>query len=282
MPKNVNPNGKENDPLFVIYQELADALKNMRLDCTKPAIVHTSLSSFGHVEGGAQAILGALLENFNTIIAPAFTYKSMVTPEVGPPENAVEYGSWSGANRMAEFFAPDLPVDKTIGILPETLRTYSQARRTSHPIMSFVGINAEDLLDAQTPNDPLGPIAALVEQDGWVALLGVTHIINTAIHLGEQLAGRRTFTRWALTPKGIVACPGYPACSEGFDAIDLHLIPYIIQAQVGQALVQVIPVRDVVNTARKLVEHNPLALLCAKDYCERCNAVRQSVGLVEA
>lgn len=265
----------------MIYQELAAALKNMCLDFTKPALVHTSLSSFGHVEGGAPAVLGALLDNFNTIIAPAFTYKSMVTPEVGPPENAVEYGSWSGANRMAEFFTPNLPADKTLGILPETLRTYPQARRTSHPIMSFVGINADVLLDAQTHNDPLGTIAVLVEQEGWVVLLGVTHVINTAIHLGEQLAGRRTFTRWALTPDGIAACPGYPACSEGFDAIDLHLIPYIIQAQVGQALVQVVPVRDVVNTARKLVQHDPFALLCDKVYCERCNAVRQSVGLVE-
>ena len=116
---------------------------------------------------------------------------------------------------MAEFFTPRMPADPLMGIIPETLRKHPRAKRSSHPIQSFAGINAGKILAAQTMANPLSPLGALEERFGWVVLLGVDHTVNTSIHSAEKLAGRKQFVRWALTPKGVVECPGFPGVRRG-------------------------------------------------------------------
>lgn len=239
-------------------------------------IVHASLKAFGRVQGGAQTVVGALLSCFPHLMAPAFTYNTMVTPEVGPPDNAIHYGSRNDRNRMAQFFEPDMPVDRLIGVIPETLRQHPQARRSLHPIQSFTGVRVDEALNAQSISDPLAPIQVLCEAGGYVLQLGVGHTTNTSIHLGERLAGRRTFIRWALTPAGICECPNFPSCSDGFDAISEHVDPFTRQVNLGPALIRALPLQALIETTRRLVEDDPLALLCSSPYCARCNAVRAS------
>ena len=43
------------------YRPLVDALEEMEIDGSRPAIVHASLSSFGFVKGGAPAVVEALV-----------------------------------------------------------------------------------------------------------------------------------------------------------------------------------------------------------------------------
>ena len=111
-----------------------------------------------------------------------------------------------------------------MGIVAETLRRHPRARRSLHPIQSFAGIYADKFLAAQTLQNPLGPIGALAEADGWVLLLGVDHTVDTSIHYAEKLAGRKQFTRWALLSDRIIECPGFPGDSAGFDAIAPDLV----------------------------------------------------------
>jgi aminoglycoside 3-N-acetyltransferase len=205
----------------------------------------------------------------DTLIMPAFTYKSMVIPEVGPSGNAIKYGSGIYTNRMAEFFRPNMPVDRLIGSIPETLRRRSNAGRSSHPILSFTGLNAQRFLSAQTV------------AEGWVLLLGVNLCVNTSIHYAELLAGRKQFMRWALTPEGVVACPGFHGCSDGFDALKPHLNLATRRVQVGSALVQALPLADLIQTACQHIAVDPYALLCSRPDCERCNAARAEVGKTE-
>lgn len=259
------------------FRNLVRALRQLGLDGDRPVIVHASLSAFGEVVGGAQAVVGALLEHFETVIAPTFTYKTMIVPEDGPPDNGMQYGTLKDSNRMAEFFHHDMPADKLMGVIAETLRNHADARRSGHPILSFAGVNAREILETQKVSAPLAPIAALADRDGWALLLGVTHRANTSIHLGEQLAGRKSFTRWALMPDMVVECPHFPACSDGFDAIQPLMEPFTRTIMVGNALVQAMPVPELVETTRQLVEVDPLALLCDRPDCPRCNAVRAEV-----
>ncbi len=243
-----------------------------------PVIAHASLSAFGEVIGGADALLRAVLDSVWALVMPTFTYATMITPQVGPPNNGITYGAEGDLNFMAQPFKPDLPADRQMGILPETLRHQSRARRTAHPIQSFAGIYADKFLAAQTLQNPLGPIGALAEADAWVLLLGVDHTVNTSIHYAEKLAGRRQFTRWALLPDRIVECPGFPGDSAGFDAIAPDMLPLTRIVKAGDATIQAMPLRGLMQVVSNRVKADPLALLCQRADCPRCNAVRDSVS----
>lgn len=260
------------------YREFINGLRSLGIDRDHPVIVHASLSSFGEVPGGAETVLGALLANFSTLIMPAFTYKTMITPEVGPPNNAKIYGTTRDANLMAEFYQADLPVDETVGAVAEALRLHPKAQRSDHPILSFCGVNAAPLLEAQSLEEPLAPIGILREDKGWVLLMGVNHTVNTSIHLAEHLAGRKQFIRWALTPRGVVECPAFPGCSLGFETIVSSVESITRIAKVGNGEIWALPLSDLIDIVSGWIEVEPLALLCDREDCERCNAVRESVA----
>jgi aminoglycoside 3-N-acetyltransferase len=259
------------------FREIWRALEELDLGPERPVLVHSSLSSFGKVQGGADTVIGALLKYFNTVVMPAFTYNTLVIPESGPPNNAIDYGAHHPRNKMAEFFYPDKPVDKLIGTIPETLRKRPEAFRSGHPVLSFCGVNAREALERQTLSEPFAPIASLTDQAGYVLLIGVDHTTNTSIHLGERLAGRRTFTRWALMPDMVVKCVNFPHCSDGFNVIKTLMDPFTRQVTVGRALVQALPLYELVETTRQLVVSDPLALLCSNKSCPSCNQIRKDV-----
>jgi len=259
------------------FEDFKSALDSLELG-KKPGIAHASIKSFGEIQGGVEPVLGALLSTLDGLLVPTFTYKTMITPEVGPPNNGLTYGMHRDLNRMAEPFHRSMPADRLMGILPETLRTYPGAMRTAHPILSFAGVDVKDALDTQTLYDPFAPIGALAEQDGWVILLGVDHTVNTSIHYAEKLSGRRQFVRWALLKKRIIACPGFPGCSDGFEDIRPDLEDVSRYIQIGEGFIEAIPLQVLLQIVQTRIKENPLALLCSRDECGRCDAVRNSIS----
>ena len=248
-----------------------------KLGLTKHLVIaHASLKAFGHIEGGAETMLTALLDSVRGIIMPTFTYKSMLNPEVGPPRNGITYGSETDLNKLAEAFHPDMPADKMMGVLPEFLRKHPKAKRSSHPIQSFAGIRADAVINSQRIYDPLSPIGMLADQDGWVLLLGVDHTVNTSIHHAEKLAGRLQFIRWALLQDRVVECPGFPGDSDGFNVIAPALEKYTRRVEIGDALVQAVHLKSLIKVVMDQIKENPFALLCQRQDCERCTAVRWS------
>ena len=262
--------------MTVRLRDLLLGLRDLQL-ADRPVIVHASLKSFGQVEGGAETVVSALTSVFPSVLVPTFTYKTMVTPRLGPPDNAITYGADEDLNRAAEFFNPKMPADPLMGIVPETLRRNPHAHRTKHPILSFAAVGADWALSTQTMAEPLAPIRALQERDGWVLLLGVDHTVDTSIHYAERLAGRRTFVRWALTPRGVVECPCFPPCSAGFDAIAPDLERYVHRVKIGEAAVQAVPMTMLFKAVITRIKKDPLALLCQQANCERCNQIRALV-----
>ncbi len=258
------------------YNQLKASFEALGLH-DKPVIAHTSLKPFGFIEGGAQTVLSAMLTSFASIIMPAFTYKTEIIPDVGPPNNGITYGSGRDTNQMARPFVPDMHVDPMMGILPEALRNYPSAIRTAHPILSFTGVHADPILLTQTLYEPLAPIRALAEQDGWVVLINVDHTSNTSIHYAEKLAGRKQFIRWALVGDRVMECPGYPGDSMGFQAIEPHLAFETRRVQAGEGFIQAVPLQRLLIVVQELIKKNPRALLCERMDCERCNAVRTTL-----
>jgi aminoglycoside 3-N-acetyltransferase len=259
--------------MTIQLQELLDGFRSLELG-DKPVIVHASLSAFGQVQGGAETLVSALLAVFDSVVMPAFTYKTIIIPSSGPETNAIIYGSGADANRMAEFFDPQMPADPLMGAVAEALRKHPRAKRSTHPILSYTGVKAKAALAAQTLADPLAPIGVLAKQDGWVLLLGVDHTVNSSIHYAEKLAGRKQFVRWALTPQGVRECPGFPGCSAGFHAIAPEVERDTQRVRIGNAAVQAVPLKMLFKAVIERIKNDPLALLCQQADCPRCNEIR--------
>ncbi len=262
--------------MTVRLRDLLLGLRDLHL-ADAPVIVHSSLKSFGQVEGDAWTVVNALTAVFGTLIVPTFTYKTMITPLTGPENNGITYGSLQDLNRMADFFTQRTPADSLMGVIPELFRRHPRSKRSNHPIQSFAGINADNILAAQTMTDHLAPLGLLEKADGWVVLMGVDHTVNTGIHYAEKLAGRRQFIRWALTPKGVVECPGFPGCSAGFQAIAPDLEKFTRKVQIGDSLVQALPLKMLFRVVVARIKNDPLAFLCQQIDCERCGEIRKQV-----
>jgi aminoglycoside 3-N-acetyltransferase len=246
---------------MITYRQLAVAFSGLELDPSRPVIVHASLSSLGQITGGPETVLGAILAACRGIMMPTFTYKTMVTPEVGPPDNGLVYGSNRDLNLMAQFYTPEMPADPLMGRAAESLRLHPRASRSSHPILSFAGINVDEALQSQTLENPLAPIEVLSAAGGIVLLVGVDHSANTSIHLAEKHAGRKQFVRWALTPKGVVECPGFPGSSDGFQDAEQYLDGITSRVTIGNAHIQALPLPEMLDLLEQVIRNNPMALL---------------------
>ncbi len=265
---------------MLTFRDLSGSLQRLDVPRTAPVIVHASLSSFGEeIRGGAETLLGALLACTAGLMIPAFTYKTMIIPEAGPPNNGIAYGSGRDLNRQAVFFTPGMPADRLMGRLSEAVLLHPSARRSEHPILSFAGIHVEQALLFQSIAHPLAPIEALAEMDGWVILAGVDHTVNTSLHLAELRAGRKQFLRWALTSTGVVECPGFPGCSDGFERASPSLAEITRTVTIGGAVVRALPLQPMISMITDWIRSDPLALLCRRSECERCDAVRKAVIL---
>lgn len=246
---------------MITYRQLATTFSRLDLDPNRPVIAHASLSTLGQIAGGSETVLGAILGNSSGLMMPTFTYKTMVTPEVGPANNGIVYGSNEDLNAMAQFFSAEMPADPLMGRAAESLRLHPRAARSSHPILSFAGINVQQALQAQTLENPLGPIEVIAAAGGSVLLIGVDHTANTSLHLAEKEAGRKQFVRWALTQRGVVECPGFPGSSEGFQQAASYLDEISKQAFIGNARLLALPLRPMLDIIRDLIAADPFALL---------------------
>lgn len=244
-------------------------------------IAHGSFKALGEVQGGPRVVIDALVKTCGSLVMPTFTYQTMVTPLVGPPNNALDYAAEDANRKHASAgtldalpFRRDLPADEEMGILAETLRRHAAAKRSFHPILSFAGVNADFAIERQTIYDPFAPIRALAEKNGWAVLIGVDHSVNTSIHYAEKLAGRKQFIRWALARRRIIQCPGFPGDSSGFNEITQYLGNDVETVTIGEARVQAVQLNNLIDRVKILIKANPRALLCERSNCPRCNAVR--------
>ena len=138
--------------------------------------VHSSLSSFGHVEGGADAVIDALLETVgeqgNIVMS---THSANLSKDQRTPELIALGVTW--LFKILPYDPSKTPV--TTGIIPETFRKRKGVVRGLHPSLSVAaaGPNAKVLSEGWH---------RLLELDGHILLLGVGLDRCTAMHLAEQ------------------------------------------------------------------------------------------------
>ncbi|MGP3928525.1 aminoglycoside N(3)-acetyltransferase [Nonomuraea sp. KM88] len=163
-------------------------------------LVHSSLRSIGHVEGGAGAVVSALrgaLGPGGTLVVPTGTSANSDTSAhhratiAGmSPDEVAAYRA-----RMPPYDPATTPTD-AMGRIPEHVRTLREALRSAHPQTSFaaVGPQAGEIIDGHARDCLLGersPLARLYDTGATVLLLGVGYDRCTAFHLAEYRYTRR-------------------------------------------------------------------------------------------
>nr|WP_092890830.1 AAC(3) family N-acetyltransferase [Actinopolymorpha cephalotaxi] len=269
----------------VTERDVAEGLRNLGLNESSSVIVHASLRSFGHVDGGADAVCRALVGTCGTVMMLAGSgdlTRVPAPPGLVRPNNAYytaeSWESFDAALAGAVPFSPDLPVDRWLGRIAESLRRSFPHERGVHPFLSFlaVGTHAGRLIAAQRVDRPLGPIEELADLGGHVLLLGVGHTSNTTIHLAEQRLGRSLFHRYAKAAPGVwMELPNIPGDSDSFDEIEPELAPFTAQTLIGRCRARLVAVQDVLACATRLIRADPAALLCEKEDCRCSAALRQ-------
>ena len=259
------------------FREIVNGLHRLGVKKQYPVIAHIHSDLQNNVKGGAKTMLGALLTATDNVILPAFTTRTMVIPEAGPANNALEYGRGRESNLQAEIFSEELVADEPYFEMADKLRHYPGTFRSSHPILSFLGLGMNTALESQTNHQPYAPVKSLLELEGMVVLLGVDQSHNFSIHYAELLAGRKQLTRWALTTEGILECNPFPGCPDGFNKLNTHIEAFKHQITIADQIWQTYSLEDLIGVAVDLLKKDPFSLLCSRLKCERCNAVRQSI-----
>jgi aminoglycoside 3-N-acetyltransferase len=257
--------------------ELASQLDRIGLERGDAVVLHSSLRSIGRVDGGAETVVAALLDVLGPeglLVAPTYTY-------------------WT------QRFDPVTEASLT-GRITETIRLWPGAVRSWHPTHSVaaIGMGAAELCDghhlvgAVSHGSPLDRLAA---RGGKILLLGVGHVTNSTIHVGEVRANVpyldipfsvESFTSaTVVTPSGDVCVPIIQpsGCSRAFGAIEqpLRHRGAIRDGLVGEAVAQLMRGRDVIEAVVELLRADPAALLCNDPDSYRCAQARLRIDSMQ-
>jgi aminoglycoside 3-N-acetyltransferase len=249
--------------MSVTRHHIADGIRAMGVGAGDLLVVHSSLSSFGHVEGGANAAAKALVDAVSpggTVFVPTFNYG-------------------------------ELPYDPTTtrsltGAITEAFRHLPGVIRSGHPTHSWAGIgpHAADILRRHKDAHAFArgsPLWRLWEHNAWVLLIGCGHESNSTIHVAEELLHlpflKRTRPASIIRDGGVIGVTvRRPGCSDSFNRIDppLRARGVVIDGCIGEARLMLMRSRDLVEAACELMRADPGALLCQPGRCVTCDEAR--------
>jgi aminoglycoside 3-N-acetyltransferase len=243
----------------VTREQIATDLRALGLRAGHNVLVHSSLSSIGHVVGGAASVVQALLDLVapdGTVVVPTLTGDESVGPEHEVVFDAASTACWTG-------------------VVPETVRSWTGAVRSLHPTHSVaaVGAAAHRLTagheDCVTPCGAGSPYARLAaDPDGVILLLGCDHDSNTTLHHVEELAGaayhlQRSPVRARITAGGRTQVRDFWAHAYGtdrrFGAIEPLLEQRGVQAlgHVGSATARLCAAGPLVTLGLEVLRADP-------------------------
>jgi len=249
-------------------EELVKAIKSLGLGRGDALILHSSLSSIGRVEGGAETVVEAFLDVIGpegTLMAPTF-----VAPgEVFDPENA----------------------PTGLGSIAEAVRKHPKAVRSRHPLASVAAIGAaarelvKDHEKAETAHGEGTPYMRLAEMGGYVVLLGVDQDRSTTLHTPEALArlpylkvrskayldenGRKREGKYAF----------FPGPHRDFIGLDrvLREKGIVKLGRIGKAVVRIMKAKPMIDEVLAMLRRDPAAVLCDNPECDDCVKQRADI-----
>ena len=226
-------------------------------------LAHSSLKSFGAVDGGAEAVADALVRSVapgGTVFVPTFNFAKL-------PWDLATTASLTGA-------------------ITEAFRHRPGAVRSNHPTHALAGIGpeAEAILADHESKHPFGedsPLWRLWQRNAWVLLIGCDHRASSMIHVAEEVLGvpylKRTRTQKIITPQGTREVTlRRPNCSNGFNQIAaaLRAVDKIVDGTIGSSRLMLMRADDIVGVASEMLRRDRYALLCEPGTCSVCDEAR--------
>lgn len=248
------------EKIHVTKEDIKIGLKQLGLRKGNAVGVHSSLSSFGYVEGGADAVIDALLETVGeegTIVMP--TYSSN-RKEIERTQREIELGvTWK--YEILPYNPQETPC--WTGRIPETLRKRKGAIRSLNPTHSLaaIGPKANELVQGWNK---------LLDADGHILLLGVDLGCCSAMHLAEERVQLPPHILEKITPSPELlekygADLGWPKWDIGygpyphFEKMEKpckeHGIMKIVK--IGEATVKLLKLRELIDLYAEYLRRNP-------------------------
>ena len=264
-------------PVIVTQADIVKGLRELGIAAGDTVMVHSGLSYFGKVEGGAETVIRALQEVIteNGILAlPALS-----TRQDGDPARAFDPAA--------------TPCVSWIGIIPETYRKTPGVKRSQHPTHSVCawGKNAAEFLSQRDPYDTFaadGPWGKL-RSGGKILFLGESLGGNTFLHACEAWFNDYLDSTTALTvtPDGVreVKVTHYPGgCRGGWYKlgrkaeflVKLQAKGIFRETRIGKAAVTVCNAGELADAMREMFAADP-AILLHKSGCADCARLRSKL-----
>jgi aminoglycoside 3-N-acetyltransferase len=257
------PNGVQGMTMIVTKDDICLGLRKLGIKAGDSLLVHSSLSSFGHVEGGADAVIDAILEAISpggNAVFPTMTGNAQDSAANPPHFDVLETHCWTGA-------------------IPETARRRPYFIRSAHPTHSVCvcGSKAAWIADgheyAAAPWGTGSSYEKVVELDGYLLFLGVNHNSNTTLHYVETLAQlpyplqkepalstiKYADGRVARVP-AVLSAWGTP---RNFSGLEPEMIASGIQVSgsIGPCFVRLLKAREMVDYVLGRLREDPSVLL---------------------
>ncbi|MBB5936579.1 aminoglycoside 3-N-acetyltransferase [Streptomyces zagrosensis] len=233
-------------------------------------LVHSSLSSLGWVCGGGPDVVRALLDVLGTdgtLVVPTHTSdNSDPTHWSNPP---VPETWWAQIRAAMPAYDPRTTPTFGVGVVPELVRNWPGAVRSSHPQTSFaaVGPRAAAIVEGHALDCRLGersPLARLEEAGARVLLLGAGYMSCTAFHLAEyRIPAPQVDNAFAvMTPAGRrwMTVREVSITEDRFDELGaaFEQAHPVVRGMVGAAHARLFPLADAVAYAATwLTKHRP-------------------------
>jgi len=248
--------GRKLEKLHVTKEDIKNGLRELGLSEGDIVGVHSSLSSFGYVEAGTEAVVDALLETVGeagSVVMPTYSTNRRKVPKT---QEETDLGmTWK--YQVLPFDARETPC--WTGAIPEAFRKCPQARRGSNPAHSLaaVGPKAPELIQGWHK---------LLELDGYILLLGVGLGCCSSMHLAERDIQLPRHILKKITPPADLRerCRRekiefgfglYPDFSRMEEPCRKHGIMKV--AEVGEATLKLLRLRHLIDLYAQYLRTNP-------------------------
>lgn len=254
---------------MVTRKQIADGFRSLGVREGDVILAHSSLSSFGRVRGGADAVIDGILDALGeagTLLVPTLTGDESLSPDRPPHIDLRTHPCWTGR-------------------IPETLRLREGACRSIHPTHSCAALGGRkeeltmDHYLSPTPCNLTSPYFRVAQAKGCIALIGCSLETCTTFHTVEELANLEYVCQSDVTQATCIDPYGnkidtplrlhsYQGPKRDFSVMDLVLQRKGLMrvGHIGNCTIRLIHSTGLIETAMDKLRHDPYYLTALRTW----------------